>query len=193
MRKRTLVMMSVALTMFLMLLSCSQPPEEKIQMVTDSFEKLEAANAKDYATEAFERADETYSEAMAEVEAQKEKSVLTRSYSRAEELLNAASEAIQKASAETEERRGEVQEDASRMVEDAKAALKSAEDGLAKIKVHSGKVVEIRDDFEESGALLNEAERAFDAGDFLTADAKATDAKAQIEDVLAGINEIRGS
>jgi len=193
MRKRSLWMMSIPLTMFLMLVSCSQPPEDKIQTVTDSFEKLEAANAKGYAPEAVERADDAYSEAMSEVQAQREKFVLTRSYSRADDLLNVAIEAIQDATKETADSRKGMQEDASRLLQDAKVAFKSAEDQLAKIKVHSARVVEIRDSFEESGALLREAEQAFNEGDFLTADSKATDAKAQIQDVLADINEIHGS
>jgi hypothetical protein len=148
--------------------------------------------ANDYAPKAFKQAEAAYADAMAEIELQKERSVLTRSYSKANVLLAKASEALEQAKVEAEDGREEMQQEAATVLQDTKVALKSAEDQLAKLKTRSAEVSRIRSTFEETSGVLKEAEQAFDSGDFVNAQSKANDAKALSEEVLVDIGRVHG-
>jgi DNA repair exonuclease SbcCD ATPase subunit len=192
MRTRSLGIMLIPITTLLMLVSCSRLPEDKVQTVTDSFHKLEDMKAKDYAPEAFKKAEDAYADAMEEIELQDEKFVLTRSYSKANDLLAKASEAVEQAKAKTEDGREEMQQEVATVLEDTKVNVKSAEDQLDKLKTKSAEITRIRDSFEETSGALKEAEQAFDSGDFLNAQSKANDAKALSEEVLVDIGRVHG-
>jgi hypothetical protein len=101
--------------------------------------------------------------------------------------LEKASRAVEQARAEAEDGREEMEQEAATLLQDAKVAFESAEDQLTGLRKHSRKVAEARETFEATGKTLEEAEQAFDSGDFLSAHSKATDAKALIEQVLSDI------
>jgi hypothetical protein len=185
-------MMSLPLTVVLILASCSQRPEDTIQRVTDSFQKLEAMKAKDYAPEAFQQAEDAYADAVAEIEMQRQKTMLNRSYSRANELLAKAKEKVEQAVNQSQDSRNRLARDAGESIEEAKAALQSTESDLAKLDSLPPKKQDIRAELDNAAATLKEACNAFDSGDFLSARSKAEDAEVSIVSVQIAIEAGHG-
>jgi hypothetical protein len=180
------VLLAVALT------SCAQAPEEAMEVVSAAFENLETMNAKGYAPQAFEQAEQAYAAAVTEVELQKGKSFLTRSYADADEFLAKAKEAVEQAKERAENTREEIEQEAATLIEDTKQEVSTSETALGNLRLPDGKVEPIRDVFEEAGGALKEAEDAYKAGDFLSAQSKAEDAKALLDQVSENIFEARG-
>jgi hypothetical protein len=173
--------------------SCGRSPDDDtIQAVTTAFNDLEGTNAQSYAANAFGVAEKVYADAMAEVEAQRGKSFLTRSYRHANELLANAKDAIERAKTRAEERRKNVERDSGTLIEHAKLSFVDLKAEVEKLKAPSTKRENIRQALEEVGASLKAAEDTYESGDFLIARAKAEEAKSLLARVSSDIKEARG-
>jgi hypothetical protein len=181
-----IISLSTALT------SCARAPEENVQFVTTAFQELEAMKAEGYAPQAFDQAEKAYAEAMAELEAQNGTFFLNRSYTQANDLLAKAKEALEKAKEEVEKAREVMQHDAGTLIKNAKQAFATAEDAMGALQLPSGKLEPIRKVYEDAGGTLKAAEDAFESGDFLTAQSKAEETNALLDQVTEGLNEVRG-
>lgn len=73
--------------------ACAQPPQAELDAATAQLTTAEQAQAATYAPEQWAKAQQAMTDARAEMEAQKAKFALTRSYAHSKELLTAASTA----------------------------------------------------------------------------------------------------
>jgi exonuclease VII large subunit len=123
-RSRELLMVMVV-CVALVAAGCAKPPEQAIQAAQAALASAEGAAAPTYAAEAWAKAQGSLSAAMAEIDAQKAKFALTRSYKNAEQLLATAS--ADAAAAQEAAIAGKQQ-----ALADSQAALQAVMDGLGK-------------------------------------------------------------
>jgi maltodextrin utilization protein YvdJ len=186
----------IVLMLALGLCACSQAPQQEIDSAKAA---LEAARALEkYAPEAFQKASDALNTAMAEVEAQNGKFALMRSYSQATELLAKAVEAANQAKAAGEAKREEVKKSAETLIQEAQTALdaaKAAVETAPKGKGSEADIAAMKADLEAQSTALMEAQSAFSAGDYLSAQSKSESVKTmatQISDDIAQAKAKRG-
>ena len=158
------------------LASCAQAPERELTEATQVLEQARAVEADRYASETFQEAADTLARAQAEIETQAEKSILSRSYGEAANLLESAKLAGSRAVYEAKSGKEQARQDAEAAIEDAQTALKSSQASLAKARPSN----ETRDDLESMKAdlealqtVLAEAEMELEAGNYIEARDKA--------------------
>lgn len=155
---------------------CAKPPAQQIDQAKVSMESARTARAADYAPAAWVEATGLESQLADELKIQEEKPSFFRSYAKtsqlAESLKGAADKATQEAAAGMET----AKRDAEALMIKAREARDRADKALASAPRGKGTeadLASLRSDNSATDATLDEMQKAFDAGDYLAAKAKA--------------------
>jgi len=174
MRNRTCLSWGTA--MIVVLVSCARAPEKEVTEVMQALDQARVAEADLYASQTFQEAEDTLASAQAEIEVQSEKSIVSRSYDEAKQLLESAKQAAHRALYEASSGREQARLDAKAAIKDARAALESAGASVAKARPGKGTQADleaIKVDLEALQTVLTEAESDFEAGNYIEAQNKA--------------------
>lgn len=195
MRKKKGLLAALAVGSFLVALGgCATAPQEDIDAAQQALEAARTSEANLYAPEALQQAEDAWTSAMTEVEAQNAKFALFRSYDRAKELMttakNEADEAVAEAATGKEAARQEAENlirDTTTAIEEAKAALETAPRG----KGTQAEIQAMKAEVETLGATLAEAQQAYDSGRYLDAKATAQSVKEKAEAISQDIAQAK--
>ena len=193
-RKNLLI---AALLIALPLAACAVP-EEDVRNAENALEQATEAEAPVYAPEAFAAARDTLGAAKAEIAAQREKVLVTRSYDDARALLAEAEEqavAAQETAAEEKER---VRFEASQSLESARSGVDDLRGLLTELaecprqpKGFSGDLERLAGQADAIEDELATAQDTFDAGDLHTASAAASAVLERIEALSADLTSAK--
>lgn len=182
----------LALALALGVAACAQAPDQDIAAAKAAIEDARAIEK--YAPESFRQAQDALNAATAEIEAQNGKFALFRSYDQAKELLAKAKDAAASAKKAGEAKREEVKKAAEALMTEAQAAIDAAKSAVAtapKGKGTDADFAAMKTDLESYAATLGEAQGAFGAGDYLTAQTKADSVKTQAGQISADIAQAK--
>jgi hypothetical protein len=187
---RQSVVRGLVLVSALSLAACGGPPQEEIQAAESALSEARAAGADRYAPEAYGKAEETLAQANAEVEVQKGKFVLMRSYGRGKQLLRQA--AADAGTAKTEAAAGRVQArgEAEATIASARTALDAAIAAVASApagKDSRGDLQIMKGDLEALKGILSQAEAAQGSEDYATALERAGKVRQEAEAISADV------
>jgi hypothetical protein len=169
------------------LVSCAQAPERELTEAMQVLEQARAVEADLYASETFQEAEDTLTMAQAEIEAQAENSILSRSYDEAARLLESAKLASSRAVYEAKSGKEQARQDAEAAISDARATLESSQASLAKARPSNqtrDELESMKADLDALQAALAEAQIEFETGNYI-------DARNKAEMVLAETTIIR--
>ncbi|TSA26286.1 MAG: hypothetical protein D4R67_08125 [Bacteroidetes bacterium] len=191
--KKKLFLMLVGLGTILMLTtSCAKLPQEDMDAANASIEAAKAAEADRYVPAEFNALQDTMTKATTEIEAQKSKFSLFRSYKAAKVLLakvdTMAKTVTENAIARKEEVKNEVQTaltEITPMIDEVKALIKKAPRG----KEGKAALEAIQTDLAGVEATLTEVTTLINNGDYLTAQEKLNAAKAKLESLKQELQE----
>jgi hypothetical protein len=167
---------AATLILTLALLGCAQSPVAEIDGAKQSLDRARDGQAADYAPEAWNAANDAQSRLDAELDAQKNRTALFRSYSKAKDLAaevkSSADRAAELASAGKEKAKAE----ATTLISQARDEYSLAEKALAAAPRGKGTeadLASLKSGVTSIDGTLAEMQRAFDAGDYLAAKTKA--------------------
>lgn len=192
---RQSVVRGLVLLAALSLAACGGPPQKEIEAAKAALVEAEKAGADSYAPEAYDKAEAALAQATAEVETQKGKFVLMRSYGRGKQLLRQV--AADAAAAKTEAAAGRVQMrgEAEAAIASARTALDAAISAVASApagKDSRGDLAMMRGDLEVLKGTLSEAEAAQGSDDHATALERAGKVRQEAEAIAADVaNAVR--
>jgi hypothetical protein len=192
---RQSVVRGLVLLAALSLAACGGPPQKEIDAAKAALSEAEAAGADSYAPEAYDKAEATLAQANAEVEAQKGKFVLMRSYGRSKQLLRQV--AADAGTAKTEAAAGRIQarSDAEAAIASARTALDAAITAVASApagKDSRGDLQILKGDLEALKGTLSEAEAAQGSDDHAAALERAGKVRQEAEAIAADVaNAVR--
>lgn len=169
---------------------CSKPPDAEIQAARKSLEDARQAGADEYAQQSLKAAEDAVAELDAELKAQEDKFGLFRSYKVSGEKAAAAKAAAERAAADAQAGKDRAREEASTMLSEAKTALeevKVALDSAPRGKGTAADLAAMKGDLAVAEQSLAEVDSMIADGRYKEAAAKASAAKANIEQVKMAI------
>lgn len=187
MRKQSLILGLVVLSL-VALAGCAKPPEELMKQTQAALDDAKAAQADIYAPDSINKAQETMNQANAEIETQKGKFALFRSYKKAEELLNQAKAQGETAKQDAIAGKEKAKNEAQAAIDAAKTALEAAKTAVSKAPMGKDTKAEVEAMKAELDALtgtLTEAETDFTGEKYFDAKGKAE----QVSSKSAGIDQ----
>lgn len=166
---RKLLWVITTFAFLLSLTACASNPEQELAATRQALDAAKAAEADIYAPAEYSAASEVLGSAEAEIAAQDQKFALTRSYSKAKELLNNAKSqadaAVSAAKTNKEKTRAEAetaQTEAQQAVEAAKTALSKAPKG----KGTKADLKALKGDLSAAQTAFSEAQQAYNSGKY---------------------------
>jgi hypothetical protein len=184
------VVRSLVLVSALGLAGCGGPPQEEMQTVQTSLAEARKAGAESYAPEPYAKAGELLAQASNEMEVQKGKFVLMRSYGRTKTLLRQAEAEAGKAKTEAASHRLQARSDAQTAIEAARGALTAALSAVANApagKDSRADLALMRGDLEVLKGTLAEAEAAQGSEDYVTALERAGKVRQEADAISADV------
>jgi hypothetical protein len=176
---------------------CSQAPVQEIDAAKASLEAARQAQAPDYAPDAWNTATGTEAALEAELQAQEQKVALFRSYDRAVALAAELDRAGKAASQEAVTKKDAMKIEVAALLDRAAAEIASAQKAVSAAPRGKGTeadLTSLRTDAASLDSQLKDARAAFDAGDFVSAKAKADaviDAATRMRDEIERAREAR--
>ena len=170
---------------------CSKVPQEAVPSLEAALDSAKTAGAETYAPEALNRAQETYTQAKAEIEAQNGKFSLTRKYGKATELLAEANRQAEQANEAAVAGKEQAKVEATAAVADARTALGSATTLLAQAprgKNTKAELDAMQQELTSLQSALDQADTAVTDGNYLDAKVKAEVVSRQAGEIQADIN-----
>jgi hypothetical protein len=170
------VVLGLVLLSALSLAACADAPKEEVQAAQAALDEAKAAGADSYAAEAYGKAQETMAQANAEVEVQKGKFLLMRSFGRTKQLYRQAKADADKARSDAAAGKVQAEGEARTEIDAARAVLDGAILSVATApagKDSRADLEAMKGDLEALRATLGEAETAFGSGDYATARQRA--------------------
>jgi hypothetical protein len=171
---------------------CAQPPQAQIDAAKASLDKAAAAQAAEYAPEAFAAVRDAQAKLDAELTAQSGKFALTRSYDEATKLATAVVDAGNKAATDAVAGKQALQAAVSAAVKDAETAIADAEAALNTAPKGKGSKADLdalKADVTAARSALGEAQTAVTGEHYKDAKAKADAAKEKAAGVKAAIEQ----
>ena len=169
---------------------CSKAPTQTVQEAELAVRAVEDAGAAQYAPTSLAAANEAMAKLNAELAVQADKMSMMRRYGTAQELAVAAKLAADTALAETQAAKQAAHDAAVARIEAATAQLAVVRPMLATAPRGKGSEADLRlmeADLVGVESTLAEATAAVAAGDFISADAKATAATQSLDEVKTAI------
>jgi hypothetical protein len=158
------------------LASCASVPKTEVDEAKHALEQAQAAQAADYAPEAWNAAKDTEAKLDAELAAQEEKFALVRSYNQSKELATLAKDQANKAAQQAVAGRDQAKADAEALLSQAREESKKAAaalDGAPRGKGTEADLASLKTDNASIESMLEETQRMIDSGDYLGAKTKA--------------------
>ncbi len=184
----------VPVVMSLAVASCAKPPQADIAAARMSLDSARAAESAEYAPQALTAAEDAMAKLEAEIQAQQGRFFMFRSYDQAKLEAVSAADAARRATSEAVVAKERARSESSDLLARASTMLNDATQLLAVAPVGKGTAMDIaalKADLQTASQTLQEAQRAFDAGRYKEASAKATGAVAAIEGVRGAIEQAR--
>jgi len=168
----------------LVLLGCDKVPQSEIDATRARIDEAITAGADRFAPGSLKDAQAAFASALAEVE--KENKRLVRSYEEARNHLERAQEIAGRAKAEAEVSAAELRRTSEQVIHDARIALDEAGSSVSSAPSGKGALADLaamRADLDVLKAAMQEAQDAFQEGDYLTAQSKAESVKARAGEI----------
>ena len=179
---------------FLLLAGCSQPPTQQIDAAKSSMDLARTARAADYAPGAWTEATDIESQLDAELKVQADKSSLFRSYDQSKKLATDLKAAADKAAQDASTGKETAKHEAEALMIKAREARDKADKALTTAPRGKGTeadLASLKSDNTATDATLDEMQKAFDAGEYLTAKAKAEAVISTCDEVVKQIETAR--
>lgn len=193
---------SIAITIFAasLVTGCQQAPTQQVAAAQQALEDAQAAQSDQYAPEEFGQAQQSFSAATDETTAQSKAFFLTRSYTKADQLLKEAQAKALTAQTAATENKEKVKREVETLTTETEAAIQTARAAL--LKAPRGK--DTRAELEAMKAALDatttalaEAQEMYSKGDYLGAKTSLTGSKQKVEKVTAEVelamNKVKGA
>jgi len=172
---------------------CAQVPTEEIAAADEAMNAASSSEAELYAPDSWAAAEDARAQLDAEIEAQEQSFAISRSYDRARTLAADVKAAAEQAAADAGTMKEKVRVEVSGLIEDAKASLQDVRAMLANAPQGKGTMADLaalEADARSTEDYVAEAQRAYDAGNYIEAQAKAQAALNELDKVKA---EIQGA
>jgi hypothetical protein len=186
--KRVSIVLGVLVMLFIV--GCSKPPEAEMSAATTAMDAAKAAEADQYAPDAYRMAQDTLQAAQEAKVEQDGKFALFRKYGKSKEMFVSAKSLADKAAADAAAETERVRQEVMAMMTDVQAALDQADQALKKAPRGKGSAPDIelmKNDLLNATNVFTEAKADFDAGKFLVARTKLEAAKNQAMKVVADV------
>jgi hypothetical protein len=160
----------------LVLAGCSQPPTVDVDAAKHALDEARQAQAADYAPQSWTAAQDADSKLQAELDAQSQRWSALRSYTIARQLALETKTAAERSRDEAVAGKDKVKTEASTMMAQAREETTRAQAAIASAPHGKGTEADLatlKTDATSIDDTLQEAQRAFDAGDYIGANAKA--------------------
>ena len=167
---------SAILILTLALLGCAKSPVAEIDGAKQALDRARDAQAPEYAPEAWNAANDAQARLDAELDAQKNKTALFRSYSKSKDLAAEVKSSAERASELASTGKEKAKAEATTLISQARDEYALAEKALASAPRGKGTeadLASLKSGVTGIDSTLSEMQRAFDAGDYLTAKTKA--------------------
>src|SRR5262245_51832809 len=167
---------SAILILTLALLGCAQSPVAEIDGAKQALDRARDAQAPEYAPEAWNAANDAQSRLDAELDAQKNKTALFRSYSKSKDLAAEVKSSSERATELAAAGKDKAKAEAATLISQARDEYALAEKALASAPRGKGTeadLASLKSGVTGIDSTLTEMQRAFDAGDYLAAKTKA--------------------
>jgi len=190
MKVKVLSIVVSAIFLLGMFAGCAKVPQEVMDGAQAALQAAKAAEADRYLPEQYNAAKNALDAAMAEVEAQKSKFFLFRSYKKAGEMLAAATTAAQEAQNGVAARKEEMRKEAEALMPQVTDAIKKVQALMKKAprgKEGKAALQAIQNDLTLVEASMEQANTSVQNGDYLTARDKA---RASLDKLNALIDEL---
>jgi hypothetical protein len=168
--------MSWVVALGLVLAGCSQPPTVDVDAAKHALDEARQAQAADYAPQAWTAAQDVDSKLQAELDAQSQRWSALRSYTIARQLALETKTAAERSRDEAVAGKDQAKTEALTMMAQAREETTRAQAAIASAPRGKGTEADLatlKTDATSIDDTLQEAQRAFDAGDYIGAKAKA--------------------
>ena len=171
----------------LTLAACSKAPTSDIDEAKSALAEARQAQAADYAPQSWTAAQDAEAKLEVELDAQQQKWSALRSYTTAKQLAMETKAAAERSRDEAIAGKEQAKNEATTMMAQAREEVSRAQSAVNTAPQGKGTEADLaglKSDASGIDATLEEMQRAFDAGDYVTAKAKAqaaTDAAKQIQ------------
>jgi hypothetical protein len=175
-----------------LLLGCAGAPQKEVEAAQTALNDAKSTGAESYAAEEYSKAQESLAQANAEVEAQKGRFVLMRSYGRAKQLLRQAAQDAVAAKSAAEAGKVEAKSGAEVAIAAARLALDAAVAALATAPAGKDSRADLeimRGDLDALKSTLGEADAAFGSSDYATAKERAEQVDQEARAIAADIEQ----
>jgi len=185
---KRLGVIAFSVVVVLLVTSCAKPPEETIQQAGSALEAAEAAGARKYAPDAWNRANQAMERLNAELSAQDQRFILFRNFKTAGTLAEEATNAANQAKAEADKKKAQLRADVNEMIAEVRSSLRSARTQLSGLPATATvNTANLRSKLVEAEGLLDKAQSEMGAERFDSAMAGAADARDRVVEVLRAI------
>ena len=170
--QKSFLVLAVVVTMSALFIGCAKPPQAELDAAQAALDAAKAVEADRYVAGVFNAAQDSLNAAKAEIEAQKGKFALTRSYKKAAALLAAASQLAAEAKDKVAAKKEEVKTEAGKLLTDVQTALADAKKLIKRAprgKEGRAAVEAMQTDLKAVEASIAQVPAVIEKGDFLTA------------------------
>lgn len=181
--KRTSLLMLV-LAVAALVSSCAEPPTADIEAAKSAVEGARTAEAPKYATSEFSALEDSIKAINSELEVQKNKFALFRSYDRVKATAMATKSNAEHVATLAKENKAKAKAEAEAALNDAKAAVTAAKDALDTAPVgkdNKADIAQMKSDLAGIEAAVPSVESAISSEDFFGAKDKAVAIKSQAD------------
>lgn len=185
-----------ALLALVALAGCASVPTEEVASADEAMEVARAAEAPDYAPEAWAAVEDHREQLETELAAQQEEFTLTRSYERARTLATETKELAEQAATAARSGKEKAAEDAAAAIAEATRLREEVEQLLEHAprgKDATADLAVLSSDAGSTASTIEEAQRSYDAGEYLDAQVKAEEARRVLEDIKSQIDNAQRS
>jgi hypothetical protein len=187
MSKAFSVMIALAVSL---LTGCQQAPTQQAGAAQEALERARAAEADKYAPDEFSQAQKSFSDATNEITAQGKRFFLTRTYTKADQLLKDTQGSAETAQTAAKDNKEKVKREVETLTAETDAAIQTAKAALLKAprgKDTRAELEAMKADVDATTATLAEARDMYAKGDYLGAKASLTRSKQKADEVTAEV------
>jgi hypothetical protein len=185
--KRTLVVLSLAIGIVVLLAGCASAPTAEITATKAAITNAQIDDVRTYAAESLKAAEDELSTATAEIQTQENKFFLSRDYKQATEMLKSAKDLAEKALTDAQANKMKAKTDTETLLASLPQLMDEAKKTLAKAprgKDTRADLEAMQNDLKVAEESIEEAKTAMSSEKYNEALAKATSAKEAFTQVI---------
>jgi multidrug efflux pump subunit AcrB len=190
--KKNLLMFSLVLFCGLIFAGCSSAPTEEINATKAAVSAAQTDDVRDYAPESMAAAEDQMNKALAEVQTQDGKSMFSRNYKQASEMLKSAKDMAEKAQADAQANKTKSKAEAETAIAELPQLIEEARSALAKApkgKDTKADIEAMQNDLKVAEESQNEAGQAMSQEKYKDALAKAASAKEKASSIIEQVKQ----